>query len=113
MSRSDPDIEADSTAVTDRGESPAQMESMLLSEGSAHRPGLSDLAVGLAAASAGLRRSLPAGLLSALADRVDGKGGVICVDKSGGLGLAHNTSTMAYGFATLEKPSPVVGVQLA
>ncbi len=63
-------MEADSTEVTDRGEIPTQMESMLLSEGSAHRPALSDLAIELAAASAGLRRSLPAGLLSALADLV-------------------------------------------
>ena len=70
MSHSDPDIEADSTEVTDRGENPTQMESMLLSDGSAHRPVLSDLVVDLVAASAGLRRSLPAGLLSALADLV-------------------------------------------
>ena len=63
-------MEADITAVTDRGESPAEMEPMRLAEGSAHRPALGDLAFELAAAAAGLRRSLPAGVVSALADLV-------------------------------------------
>ena len=46
------------------------MESMLLAEGSRHRPTLNDIAVELAAASAGLRRSLPIGVTQALADLV-------------------------------------------
>jgi len=46
------------------------MEAMLLSQGSRHRPALSDIAVELTAASAGLRRSLPAGVTTALADLV-------------------------------------------
>lgn len=63
-------IEADMKAVIDRGETPADMEPMLLSEGSPHRPELSDLAVDLAGASAGLRRSLPEGVATALAELV-------------------------------------------
>lgn len=43
---------------------------MLLVEGSPHRPGLNDMAVELAAASAGFRRSLPPGVTKALADLV-------------------------------------------
>ena len=46
------------------------MEPMLLAEQSPHRPGLNDLALELAAASAGFRRSLPAGVVKALADLV-------------------------------------------
>ena len=56
--------------VPDRHEAPGEMESMLLAEGSRHRPALSDIAVELAAASAGLRRSLPIGVTQALADLV-------------------------------------------
>ncbi len=43
------------------------MEPMIIPEGSRHRAGLNDLAVDLAAQAAGFRRSLPAGVLSALA----------------------------------------------
>jgi Fic family protein len=46
------------------------MEPLVLSEGSSHRHALSDLAVELASASAGFRRSLPAGIVRALADLV-------------------------------------------
>ena len=46
------------------------MEPLTLSEGSPHRPALNDLAVELAAASAGFRRSLPAGVVRALAHLV-------------------------------------------
>jgi len=46
------------------------MEPLLISEGSPHRPALSDLAVELAAGAAGFRRSLPGGVSSALADLV-------------------------------------------
>lgn len=46
------------------------MEPMRLPEGSRHRPTLGDLAVELAAASAGFRRSLPPGVMKALADLV-------------------------------------------
>lgn len=54
----------------DRSEAPSRMEPLLLSEGSGHRPALNDLAVELAAASAGFRRSLPSGVVKALADLV-------------------------------------------
>jgi Fic family protein len=62
-----PDIKA---VAADRGERIALMEPMVLSEGSPHRPGLTDLAVELAQRSAGFRRSLPESLLSSLATLV-------------------------------------------
>ena len=46
------------------------MEPLVLGDGSRHRPGLSDLALDLAGASAGFRRSLPPGVMRALADLV-------------------------------------------
>lgn len=46
------------------------MEPLVLSEGSRHRGPLNDLAVELAAASSGFRRSLPAGVATALAGLV-------------------------------------------
>lgn len=65
-----PDIKADATSLPDRHEQVSEMESMLLSEQSPRRPGLVDLAVDLASASTGLRRSLPPGVAAALADLV-------------------------------------------
>jgi Fic family protein len=62
--------EADIEAPPDRCEEPSDMESMLLAEGPRHRHALNDIAVELAAASAGLRRSLPSGVTRALADLV-------------------------------------------
>ena len=56
--------------AADRGESIDLMEPLLVSEGSRHRAALTDLAVELAAKSAGFRRSLPDGVLTALADLV-------------------------------------------
>src|SRR5882672_6975938 len=58
------------TEVIDRHEQPTGMEPLLLSEGSRHRPALNDIAVDLVALSAGFRRSLPAGVVKALADLV-------------------------------------------
>ncbi|MEQ8857927.1 MAG: hypothetical protein RIC56_04715 [Pseudomonadales bacterium] len=46
------------------------MEPLQINEGSPHRGELTELAVDLAAKSAGLRRSLPDGVVSALADLV-------------------------------------------
>src|SRR6201997_5034613 len=46
------------------------MEPLVIEEGSRHRAELSDLALELAQKSAGFRRSLPASLLTALADLV-------------------------------------------
>lgn len=57
-------------AVEDRGELVFAMEPLVLSEGSRHRGRLNDLAIELAAASSGLRRSLPPGIVFALADLV-------------------------------------------
>ena len=56
--------------IEDRGESTGLMEPLVLSGGSPHRPELNDLAIELATASAGFRRSLPDGVLAALADLV-------------------------------------------
>jgi Fic family protein len=54
----------------DRNESTGLMEPLRLAESAPQRPALTDLAVELAARSAGFRRSLPEGLRSALADLV-------------------------------------------
>jgi Fic family protein len=54
-------------AAVDRGESISGMEPLLISEASRHRPALSDLSVELAARASGFRRSLPSGVLTALA----------------------------------------------
>ena len=56
--------------LSDRGERTSGMEPMLIGEGSRHRGPLVDLAVELAARSAGFRRSLPEGVRAALADLV-------------------------------------------
>jgi Fic family protein len=68
MSNGYADIVSDMNA--DRSESVTEMEPLLLSMDSRHRPALGDLAVELAAASAGFRRSLPPGVVRALADLV-------------------------------------------
>ncbi|WP_462323011.1 Fic family protein [Halochromatium sp.] len=70
MSDQKPDIEADIQALADRGERVSIMEPMRIAESSRYRAGLSDLAVDLAAHAAGFRRSLPEGVMSALADLV-------------------------------------------
>jgi Fic family protein len=64
------DIEADISAVMDRGETLALMEPLLIAEGWRHRGELTDLTVEAAARSAGFRRSLPDGVRAALADLV-------------------------------------------
>ena len=70
MSEKKSDIEAAISAVMDREESVALMEPLLIAEGSRHRGELTDLAVEVAARSAGFRRSLPDGVRAALADLV-------------------------------------------
>jgi Fic family protein len=70
MSDSDPDMKAATEQVPDRGEPVSLMEPMRISETSRHRRDLADLAVELAAHSTGFRRSLPEGVLTALADLV-------------------------------------------
>jgi len=64
------DIEPDILAVMDRKEAVALMEPLLIAEGSRHRGELTDLAIEIAARSAGFRRSLPDGVRTALADLV-------------------------------------------
>jgi Fic family protein len=56
--------------AVDRGEQVSLMEPMRISETSPHRGDLADLAMELAAHSTGFRRSLPEGVLAALADLV-------------------------------------------
>ena len=70
MINSDTDIEADITAAVDREESVGLMEPMVVHDGSPHKAGLNDLAVELASRSAGFRRSLPEGVVTALSDIV-------------------------------------------
>ena len=71
MSKDESDIKADiEAAIVDRGEAVSAMEPLVLSGDSRHRAALGDLAVDLAAASAGFKRSLPPGVMRALADLV-------------------------------------------
>src|SRR2546427_3040096 len=70
MDTKDIDKKADIPSVSDRGETLGLMEPLLIGSGSRHRGDLTDLAIELAAKSAGFRRSLPAGVLTALANLV-------------------------------------------
>jgi Fic family protein len=70
MSNPYEDLEADIKADLDRGESVALMEPLRIGETSRHRGPVTDLALELAAKSAGFRRSLPEGVLTALANLV-------------------------------------------
>jgi Fic family protein len=70
MMKSLEDKKEDISAVDDRQEQVTAMEPLLIGEESRHRAPLTDLAVDLAAKSAGFRRSLPPGVLTALADLV-------------------------------------------
>src|ERR1700686_407459 len=64
------DTKADISPAMDRGEPISLMEPLLIGESSRHRSALTDLAVELAAKATGFRRSLPPGVLAALADLV-------------------------------------------
>lgn len=70
MTHQKADIEADIAKAKDRGETIGLMEPLLIGESSRHRGALTDLAIELAGKSAGFRRSMPAGILAALADLV-------------------------------------------
>jgi hypothetical protein len=70
MDAKDLDTQADISSVSDRGETLGLMEPLLIGSGSRHRGALTDVAIELAAQSAGFRRSLPEGVLTALADLV-------------------------------------------
>ncbi len=63
-------MKPDSQELADRNEAITMMEPLLISESSKQRGGLSDLAIELASHSSGFRRSLPEGILFALADLV-------------------------------------------
>src|SRR6266446_10821778 len=70
MDAKDVDTQTDISSVSDRGETLGLMEPLLIGSGSRHRGALTDVAIELAAKSAGFRRSLPEGVLTALADLV-------------------------------------------
>ena len=59
-----------SAEVPDRNESTSRMQPMRITESSSHRRELTDLTLELTALSAGFRRSLPEGVVTALADLV-------------------------------------------
>ena len=61
---------AKSAAGENRVESTGLMEPLILSQGARRRPELTDLAVELASAASGLRRSLPEGVVTALSELV-------------------------------------------
>jgi len=63
-------MKPDAKCLEDRGESITMMEPLLISGSSKHHSKLSDLAIDLAAHSTGFQRSLPDGILVALADLV-------------------------------------------
>lgn len=64
------DIRKHKAGAGDRGENPSLMEPMRIGDTSRHRAALSDLALELAARSAGFRSSVPAGMRTSLADLV-------------------------------------------
>ncbi len=64
------DNKSDIKSANDRGENVSAMEPLLIGGDSRHRPELTDLAIELAAKSAGFRRSLPDSLTRSLADLV-------------------------------------------
>lgn len=70
MAVKNPDKKPANEPAKDRGESIGLMEPMVIGESSPRRAALTDLAVELAAKSAGFRRSLPESLLTSLADLV-------------------------------------------
>jgi len=65
-----PDGPGDATALEDRGEPTTMMEPLMIAEEAPQRAELTDLAIDLAARTAGFRRSLPTGVTTALADLV-------------------------------------------
>lgn len=71
MSDTEPDKNpAKLAAKDDRGDGIGRLEPLVLSQGSTHRPALTDLALELAQAASGFRRSLPDGVVTALAELV-------------------------------------------
>src|ERR1700736_6740279 len=70
MTDKDADIKEDISPAPDRQETISLMEPLLIGESSRPRGAPPDLAVELAAKSSGFRRSLPEGVLTALADLV-------------------------------------------
>ena len=65
----EPDMEADTLAVKEGGETPFLMEPLLLRSDSVQRVHLTDLALSLVQKSAGFRRSIPGSIGRPAADR--------------------------------------------
>jgi len=63
-------LSAKKAAIEDKGEQSSVMEPLVLSQGAPRRAELTELAVKLTAAASGFRRSLPDGVISALANLV-------------------------------------------
>jgi len=55
-------------------------------------------------------REAAAHAVAMLKERVDGRGGVIMVDRTGNVGYAFNTAHMAHAYLTEGIGEPVVGV---
>jgi beta-aspartyl-peptidase (threonine type) len=55
-------------------------------------------------------REAAAHAVAVLKERVDGRGGVILVDRAGNVGFAFNTARMAYAYLTEGTDEPIVGV---
>jgi Fic family protein len=70
MKDNEPDIKTDMKGAENRGESLGLMEPLLITESSRRRTELTDLALELAQRAAGFRKSLPGGVMTALADLV-------------------------------------------
>jgi Fic family protein len=70
MTTSHKDIKADIDQAVDRGEAATMMEPLLIGEDSRHRGALVELVVDLVSKASGFRRSLPPGIVSALAGLV-------------------------------------------
>jgi isoaspartyl peptidase/L-asparaginase-like protein (Ntn-hydrolase superfamily) len=45
-----------------------------------------------------------------LGETIDGRGGVIMIDRSGKVGYAFSTSRMAHAYLTEDAEEPVIGV---
>lgn len=52
------------------------------------------------------------GVVELLGKKTEGKGGLIIIDQSGRIGLAHNSQHMAHAYMTAELAEPVAGIQL-
>jgi hypothetical protein len=88
------DIEPDISVVIDRKETVTLMEPLLIAEGSRHRGELTDLAIEVAARSAGFRRSLSDGVRTALAELVRARPKSVGFHRSGSVPFQNGVAMM-------------------